>query len=233
VGGIAAYAQALKTSKHPETFGQGNVEGVIAPDATLGANEGGGLLPTLALGIPGGEGMAIVLIAFIGLGVVPGPQMLTDDLDFVFSLVWIVAIASVLTSLVGLAISPFLARVPSLNPNVIIPLVLSICLIGAYADRREVMDVIAAVVFGVVGYLMDKYRYSRATFVIGMVLAVMIERNLHLSISLYGDWFIFVRPVAFVMFVLILVTTAWPFYRKWQHERRLRRGELAGQGRAP
>ena len=230
VGGIAAYAQALRTSKHPEEFGKGSVEGVIAPDATLGANEGGGLLPTLALGIPGGEGMAIVLVAFIGLGVVPGPQMLTDRLDFVFSLVWIVAIASVLTSLVGLAISPYLARVPSLNPNVIIPLVLCVCLIGAYADRRQVSDVITAVVFGVIGYLMDKYRYSRATFVIGMVLAIMIERNLHLSISLYGEWFVFTRPIALVMFVLIIVTTAWPFFRRWQRDKQTRRDPLAEKG---
>ena len=67
-GGIAAYAQAVQTSKHPETFGTGNVEGVIAPDATLGANEGGGLLPTLAFGIPGGDSMALLLIAFINMG---------------------------------------------------------------------------------------------------------------------------------------------------------------------
>ena len=227
VGGIAAYAQALRTSKHPETFGKGNVEGVIAPDATLGANEGGGLLPTLALGIPGGEGMAIVLIAFIGLGVVPGPQMLTDNLDLVFNLVWIVAIASVVTSLIGLAISPFLARVPSLHNNIIIPLVLSICLIGSYADRGQVSDVFVAAVFGVIGYLMDKYRYSRATFVIGMVLAVMIERNLHLSISIYGEWFILVRPIALAMLILILVTTAWPFYRNWQRDKELRRIAVA------
>lgn len=223
VGGIAAYAQALRTSKHPETFGKGNVEGVIAPDATLGSNEGGGLLPTLALGIPGGEGMAIVLIAFIGLGVVPGPQMLTNNLDLVFTLVWIVAIASIVTSVIGLAISPFLAKVPSLNNRIIIPLVLSICMIGAYADRGQPFDVAVATFFGVVGYYMDKYRYSRATFVIGMVLALMIERNLHLSISLYGEWFLFTRPVAFIMFVLIIATTLWPFYKNWKRDKELRK----------
>ena len=84
-GGIAAYAQAMQFSKHPETFGTGNVEGVIAPDATVGANEGGGLLPTLAFGIPGGESMALLLIAFINMGIAPGPQMLTEHLDVVFT----------------------------------------------------------------------------------------------------------------------------------------------------
>lgn len=220
VGGIAAYAQALRTSKTPETFGKGNVEGVIAPDATLGANEGGGLLPTLALGIPGGEGMAILLVAFVGLGVAPGPQMLVNDLDFVFSLMWIVAIASVITGIIGLMISGLLARVPTLSPNFIIPLVLSVCMVGAYANSRDYFDVITAAVFGIIGYLMDKYKYSRAAFVVGMVLAVMIERNLHLSNSLYGEWFLFTRPVALLMFILILITTAWPFYRKWRGNRK-------------
>lgn len=222
VGSIAAYAQALRTSKTPEEFGKGNVEGVIAPDASLGANEGGGLLPTLALGIPGGEGMAILLIAFIGLGVVPGPQMLTHTLDLVYTLVWVVAAASILTGVAGLILAPFMARVPSLAPNIIVPLVLSICLVGAYADRRELSDVVIAAVFGLVGYLMDKYRYSRANFVIGMVLAVMIERNLHISVSLYGEWFIFTRPAALVMLILILVTTGWPFYRNWKRDKELR-----------
>lgn len=222
VGSIAAYAQALRTSKHPETFGKGNVEGVIAPDATLGANEGGGLLPTLALGIPGGEGMALILVAFVGLGIVPGPTMMTDHLDLVFALVWIVALGSIITGVIGLCVSPFLAKVPSLNNNIIIPLILSICFIGAYADRGLVSDVVVAVAFGIIGFLMDKFQFSRATFVIGMVLALMIERNFHLSLSLYGPWFIVERPVALGMLVAIIVTTAWPFFSNRRRDRKLR-----------
>ena len=116
VGGIAAYAQAAQMSKTPERFGKGAVEGVIAPDATLGANEGGGLMPTLAFGIPGGESMAILLVAFLSMGIVPGPQMLTSELDLVFSMVWIIVIANLLTTLIGLAISSRLAKLPTLNP---------------------------------------------------------------------------------------------------------------------
>jgi putative tricarboxylic transport membrane protein len=219
VGGIAAYAQAVQTSKHPERFGKGNVEGVIAPDATLGANEGGGLLPTLAFGIPGGESMAILLLAFIGLGIVPGTQMLTNQLDIVFSLVWIVVIASVITTLIGMAISPYLARMPNLDTHLMVPIVLSVCFVGAYATRGLPGDVVVCAVFGVLGYLMDKYRFSRANFVIGLVLAEMIERSLHLSLTLYGEFFIFKRPIALTMFVLIVLTTAWPFVRTWRRRR--------------
>jgi putative tricarboxylic transport membrane protein len=219
VGGIAAYAQAVKTSKHPETFGKGNVEGVIAPDATIGANEGGGLLPTMVLGIPGHESMAILLVAFVGAGLVPGPQMLVDHLDIVFTQVWIIVFANVLVSLIGLAVSPFLARLPSLNPKLIIPLVFSVCLVGAFATHAKTVDVAIAMVFGAIGYLMDRFHYSRANFVIGMVLALMIERNLHVSLTLYGDWFLITHPIALAMFLFILVTTAMPFVRAWYARR--------------
>ena len=212
-GGIAAYAQAMQFSKQPETFGSGNVEGVIAPDATVGANEGGGLLPTLTFGIPGGESMALLLIAFINMGIAPGPQMLSEHLDVVFALVWIVVIASIVTSGIGLLISPYLARMPSLKGNLVIPIVLCVCFLGAFATRGSLADVVVAAVFGVLGYFMDKYQYSRANLVIGMVLATMIERSLHVSLTLYGGDFLLERPIALAMFVLIVFTTAWPFVR--------------------
>jgi putative tricarboxylic transport membrane protein len=222
VAGLAAYAQAAQTSPHPERFGKGAVEGVIAPDATMGANEGGGLMPTLAFGIPGGESMAILLVAFISLGVVPGPDMLTKNLDLVFSMVWIIVIANVAVTLIGLAITPWLARLPALHANLMVPLVLSVCFVGAYATRGRIEDVVVASVFGLVGFLMDKYRYSRANFVIGMVLAVMIERNLHISLTLYGTDFLLDRPIALGMFLFVIVTAALPFARHWRRRRHAR-----------
>lgn len=219
VGGIAAYAQAVQTSKHPERFGKGTVEGVIAPDATLGANEGGGLLPTLAFGIPGGEAMAILLVAFVSIGIVPGPQMLTTQLDLVFGLVWIIIFANLIITVVGLLVAPYLSKLTRLDPNLIIPIVLMICFVAAYATDSRMDDVAIAGFFGILGYFMEKYKYSRATFVIGMVLATMIERNLHLSLTLYGEWFLFTRPITTIMFALIIFTTGWPFYKKWRARR--------------
>ena len=226
VAGLAAYAQAVQTSSTPERFGKGAVEGVIAPDATMGANEGGGLMPTLAFGIPGGESMALLLVAFIGLGVVPGPDMLTKHLDLVFSMVWIIVIANVAVTVIGLAICPALARLPTLHANLMVPIVLSVCFVGAYATRSRIEDVVVAAVFGAFGYIMDKYRYSRANFVIGMVLAVMIERNLHISLTLYGDDFLLKRPIALAMLAFVVVTAALPFVRNW-----FRRKSRAGTAR--
>lgn len=220
VAGLAAYAQAVQTSKTPERFGKGAVEGVIAPDATMGANEGGGLMPTLAFGIPGGESMAILLVAFVSLGIVPGPDMLTKHLDLVWSMVWIIVIANIAVTVIGLAITPWLARLPGLQANLMVPTVLSVCVVGAYAVRGRIEDVLVAAVFGVLGYIMDKYRYSRANFVIGMVLAVMIERNLHISLTLYGNDFLLERPIALALLVFVIVTSALPFLRSWHRRRK-------------
>ena len=222
VAGLAAYAQAAQTSKTPERFGKGAVEGVIAPDATMGANEGGGLMPTLAFGIPGGESMALLLVVFVSLGVVPGPEMLTKNLSLVFSMVWILVIANICVTLIGLAITPWLARLPGLQANLMVPTVLSVCAVGAYAVKGRIEDVLVAALFGVFGYLMDKYRYSRANFVIGMVLATMIERNLHISLTLYGSDFLAKRPIALAMLIFVIVTGALPFVRTWRRRRAAR-----------
>jgi TctA family transporter len=146
--------------------------------------------------------------------------MLTKHLDLVFSMVWIIVIANVLVTLIGLGITPWLARLPSLQANLMVPIVLSVCFVGAYATRSRIEDVIVAAVFGVLGYLMDKYNYSRANFVIGMVLAVMIERNLHISLTLYGNDFLLDRPIALGMLVFVAVTAALPFVRYWRRGRK-------------
>jgi TctA family transporter len=91
--------------------------------------------------------------------------------------------------------------------------------VGAYATRGRIDDVLVATVFGVLGYLMDKYQYSRANFVIGMVLAVMIERNLHISLTLYGKDFLLQRPIALAMFAFVLFTAGLPFLRNWRRNR--------------
>ena len=100
LGGVASafftYGYAQRISKHPETFGKGNVEGVIAPEAANNAKEGGALIPTIGFGIPGSSGMAILLGAFLILGITPGPKMLERHLPVVFAMAWTVAIANII-----------------------------------------------------------------------------------------------------------------------------------------
>ncbi|ATW27194.1 tripartite tricarboxylate transporter permease [Candidatus Formimonas warabiya] len=223
VGNIMAYGQAVQTSKHPEKYGTGIPEGVIACEAAVASNEGGGLIPTLTFGIPGGEGPAILMIALLIMGIAPGPEMMTKHLDIVLMMVWIIVLANVLATGIGLGLAKRLVRISSLPGTTLIPFVFVICLIGAYAVNRSFSDVIIAVIFGIVGYYMKKYDYSRANLVIGMVMGSLIERYYHISARLFGDTFFVTRPIALGLLIVIILTTAYPLYSK---HRRKKKGEL-------
>jgi putative tricarboxylic transport membrane protein len=223
-GGIAAYGMAVATSKHPEKFGTGTVEGVIAPDCTCGANEGGGLVPTLGFGIPGGESMAILLSAFLALGIAPGRDMLENHMDIVFTMVWVLVLANILTTLIGMGIAKHLAKLVTISGSILFPLVLAVCVGGAYAVHGEITDVIVAFIFGFIGFYMNKYGYSRADMVIGMVLGLMFERYLHISINLYGPFFYFTRPVTLLLLALVVYTCAYPFIQARKKKRLAREG---------
>ncbi len=212
-GGIAAYGMAAQTSKNPEKFGTGTVEGIIAPECTNAANEGGGLVPTLGFGIPGGESMAILLSAFLILGIAPGRDMLENHMDVVFTMVWIVVLANILTTVVGMAIASRLAKLVTIPGSILFPAVLAVCIGGAYAVHGEFADVVVAIIFGFIGYYMKKFGYSRADMVIGMVLGLMVERYLHISVSLYGSFFWVTRPVTLIMLGLVIYTCAYPIIK--------------------
>lgn len=220
IGSVAAYGHAVQTSKTPELFGKGNVEGVIAPEATNASSESGHLMPTLAFGIPGSEVAVILLAAFVMLGIQPGREMLTTNLDLVFNLVWLIVITNILSTGVGLLISPYLVRMTTLPGNVLIPVILAVCFAGAYAMNRSMVDVSVAVVFGIIGYFMDKYHFSRADMIIGMVLGLMIERYMHISLTLYGKDFLVQRPLSLLFLLFIIFSLVYPFARRKMNSRK-------------
>ncbi|HHW02314.1 MAG TPA: tripartite tricarboxylate transporter permease [Thermoanaerobacterales bacterium] len=207
-----AYGHAVQTSKHPEKFGTGIVEGVIAPESANNAKEGGALIPTVGFGIPGSSGMAILLGAFLIIGIIPGPEMLTTKLDLTFTMVWIVALANIIGTGIALIFANKLVKIAQIRGALLIPMVSVIGLVGAYAVDGKFGDVIAAVIFGIIGYQMKKYNFSRAVLIIGLVLGNIAERNLQLSLMLYKGAFLF-RPITFILLVVTIVTIIMPFIK--------------------
>lgn len=207
-----AYGQAVQTSKDRTRFGKGAPEGVIAPEAANNAKEGGALVPTLAFGIPGSSSMAILLGAFYMLGLQPGPKMLTVNLDIVFMLVWIVAVANVIGGFIGFGFAKRLSRITMVRGSLMVPVIFVVALFGAFATDNSMGDILVGAGFGILGYFMKKHDYSRATLIIGLVLGRITEKNLLLAMKLYG-WSMFHRPLTLVMLVLILFTFSYPIYQ--------------------
>jgi TctA family transporter len=215
-----AYSQEARASKTPERFGTGMVEGVIASDAATNSKEGGALIPTLAFGIPGSSSMAVLLAAFVTFGIRPGADMLVSNINIVWMIIWILVIGNVIAGLLCLSfIRPF-ARLTTVRASVLVPPILIISLFGAYATTYNVGDVWVALAFGLVGYLMKVYGYSRATLLIGFVLGELLERNYLLSMRLFGLDFLR-RPITMGLLIGAVVILAWPLVKRtWRSLRR-------------
>ncbi|MFB0505624.1 MAG: tripartite tricarboxylate transporter permease [Thermodesulfobacteriota bacterium] len=201
---FVAYGHAKQTSKHPEKFGTGTVEGVIAPESANDAVEGGALASTLAFGIPGSSSMAILITALIILGVEPGPKFMVERLDLVFLMIWTVVLGNFVGTILGIVVANPLARVTFLRGSLLVPVLLTIILTGSFVIHSTWSDMVVALVFGLLGYAMKRLDYSRPAFIIGFVLGLMVERNLYLSLKLYGSTF-FMEPLSFGLMLLTIV----------------------------
>jgi len=211
VANILAYGHAMKTSKEPNTFGKGNPEGIVGPEAANNAKEGGALVPTLAFGIPGSQGMAVLLGAFVMIGMVPGPEMVTEHLDIVFMLVFIVAIGNIFATGIGFLLANQLQKLTIIPGKQLVPIILAICFIGSFITNGRFSDVIVAFIFAVLGYFMKRYGYSRAAFTIALVLGTLFERYYHIAVRLYGSFFIFKRPISLILLIFVIISISIPF----------------------
>lgn len=213
VANVVAYGHAVSTSKHPEKFGTGIIEGVIAPETANDAKDGGALVPTLAFGIPGSETMAILYGAFLIQGLQPGPEMLNKHLPFLFSLVWMIVFGGILGAIIGLAMARKLTRLTMVPFSLLAPFIIAVALIGSFSSRGLLNDVFLTLIFGFFGYGMKKFAYPRAPVVIGLVLGHIVEKNFHISLQLFG-WHFLLRPLSLVLLILLAMVTTLPLWRK-------------------
>ena len=189
-----AYAQARQTEKGGvESFGKGDVRGVIAADSANNSVDGGTLIPTVVFGIPGSGGMAILLAILVISGVQPGPAMLTRHLDLTISLVYIVALANIVVVPIMLFAAPLITRIAAIPPNVLAPIVIGIVTLAAYQATYSVEDLFLVLAFTVLGVFMKRYGWPRPPILIAVVLAEIVEKFLWLSINTYG-FSMFLRP---------------------------------------
>ncbi|MBI4277837.1 MAG: tripartite tricarboxylate transporter permease, partial [Armatimonadetes bacterium] len=229
VANFLAYAQAVQTSKDPETFGTGNVKGVIAPEAANDAKDGGALIPTLALGIPGSAFTAILLGAFLIHGIQPGRSMLEDRLSLTWVIIFSLAISNVLTSVIGVIFGNLLVKITLVPVAFIVPVTLAFSIVGAFADQGTFFGIGVAVVFGLVGYAMRRLGYPTAPMIIGLILAPIAEVAFHQAVQLSrGSYAIFYnRPITVTILLFGLLSLLHPL---WRARRRQGMVETAAAG---
>src|SRR6202163_4842438 len=205
-----SYGHALKTEAGAaQTFGKGDVRGVIAAESATNSREGGALVPTVAFGVPSSAGMAILLGAFLIHGLVPGPDMLTKHLDITYSMVWSIAIANILGSGVCFLFSGQVAKLATLRYTLIMPIVLSLIYIGAFEASRNWGDLYSLLFFGMLGWAMKHFRWPRPPLILGVVLGGILERYMFISIERYGVSWMW-RPLVLVMLALSILTLTRP-----------------------
>ena len=213
-GSLMAYGVAKTMAKHPETFGKGNIDGVVAPEAANNAASTGSMLPMLTLGIPGSPTTAILLGGMVIWGLEPGPLVFVDHPGFTWGLIASLYVANLFALMVNIAFIPALIAMLKMPFTILAPIIFVLCVVGGYVPTMSMHDVWLMLGFGVVGYLMRKLDYPMAPAVLAIVLGPLAEPALRQSlIGSHGDMLIFFqRPisgsimvVAIILFVLPLI----------------------------
>ncbi len=211
-----AYAHAVQSSPNKERFGKGDVRGVLGPGAANNSTLGGSLITTIAFGVPASVVMAILLGAFIIQGIVPGPDMLLPPpkgkLDLTFSFVWVIIISNIITVAICFLFLKPLAKVTQVRGGIIIPIILVLIYLGAFAEKNAFEDMVIVLGFGALGWIMEKLDWPRPPVLLGLVLGPLSENRLFLSTDNYGLAWTH-RPGVIGIFIITLIGIFYPIYK--------------------
>jgi putative tricarboxylic transport membrane protein len=225
VASFLAYTSAVHASRDPDSFGKGNIVGVIAPESANNAKDGGSLIPTVAFGIPGSAETAVFLGILVLHGIDPGPSILLYHEHEIYGLIVALTLSAVGASVFGLLVARWLVLITFLNVNVLVPAVVAISLTGVFVLEGKPADVILCLIMGIVGYVMIRFDYPRLTLVIALVLGETAERSFHQTMLISDHHmlrFMLGRPVASILIVATIFTLFLPMLRKILAHRRRR-----------
>ncbi len=214
VASFFAYDQAVKRSKHPETFGKGEIEGIAASEAANSAVAASSLIPLFTLGIPGNMAAALLIGAFVVHGMTPGPLMFEQNTEFIYAVYGTIIIASFFLFCVGRVGIRLFCRLVQVPPLVLYPIIIFTCTMGSYLSQYSVFDIILMIIFSLLAYFMRKFDYSLICLIIGFILAPIWETSLQqIIIASEQDPFMFIKyPLADILILItifIIIKTAF------------------------
>jgi putative tricarboxylic transport membrane protein len=219
IGGIIAWSQAKRASKHPEEFGHGSIEGLTAVDTSSNATLGPSVTTTLALGIPGDSVMAVVIGSLVVWGITPGPALFASSPDLVFSIAGIMLVATVAALGLSLLRVRGAVRLLELPPRYLWTVVLLACAVGTYAISSSVVDVVVMLAFGVLGVVMRVHGFPPGPLVLGLLLGELAEANLRRSLEIGGLATITTSPLALAILALSALAVGAPLVRRARRAR--------------
>jgi Uncharacterized protein conserved in bacteria len=230
IGGSAAnmlaYDQAKKFSQHPERFGKGIPEGIIASESANSANVGGSLVTIMAFGIPGDAVTAVMLGAMTIHGIQSGPLFVSQNADLAYGIYAAYILAHVLMVLIMAVAAAVMLRIAQVKLSILAPIVLVLCVIGAYAVNNTMNGVYVLLIFGVLGYALVKTGFPLAPLILGLILGEQIELNLIRAIMTNNDpWLFITRPISGGLLLVAAISVGLSIWQHVRHTRRMARVE--------
>lgn len=214
---MVAYAQAKSSSKHPEEFGKGCVDGVFASEVSNNASVGGAVIPMVALGIPGDSTTAILLGGLVIHGIEPGPLLFDQHPDFVYMLFGAILLSAVIVLIIELFTMPLYPKILQIPYHYLYPALLVICIVGAFTSTNTLFNCGMMLAMAALGIFMDIFKLPVSPLLLAFILGQMLEVNLRKGLTYSNDGFItfLTRPVSAAFLLIAVGTVVWPFISKY------------------
>ncbi|MGB4411641.1 MAG: tripartite tricarboxylate transporter permease [Atribacterales bacterium] len=221
---MVSYSEAVRSSKNPEEFGTGIPEGIAAPETANNAAAMGTLIPLISLGIPGGATAAVLLGAFVLHGLQPGPMLIVNAPDLVYTLFIALLLGNILILLLSKPFIRVFSKILNIPYMALGPMILVFCIIGTYAVNNSVFDIWIMLLFGLLGYLFDKIKFPISTIILGLVLGPLTETEFRRSLEMSnGDFSIFfTRPISCGLLILAAIAFIYGLYKTYKKQSSVR-----------
>jgi putative tricarboxylic transport membrane protein len=213
---FASYALEKRVSKYPEKFGTGIIEGIAGPESANNSAVGGAFIPFLSLGIPANITMALFFGALMIHGIQPGPLFISENPTIFWGLITSMYVGNLMLVILNLPLVGLWVKILKVPYHLLFPLILLFSVIGVYSLNNNSTEVLIALIFGFVGYLMRKFEYEAAPFLLAMVLGPMMENKFRQSLLISkGSFSIFyLRPISAILLIAALVILTTSFFRR-------------------
>lgn len=222
IASFLCYMTGKKVSKRGKEFGQGIVEGVASSEGANNAAAAGAFAPLLSLGLPGSGTAAVLLGGLMMWGLQPGPRLFTEQADFCWGLIASMYVGNVICIIIAIGVIPFLTKILKVPAGIMAPIIITLCVIGAYAANNNIFDVYVMIITGFIAYFLNQNKYPIAPLLLAFVLTSTLEKNLSQAFKINGGSpsIFFTKPISLALLIVMVLLMVVPVIMKKIHARK-------------